>query len=170
MNTFVCHETLFQLWAIDRLVQKLKHKDPALPNHDRHVSVEIARLATNVVTGFSGRATAREMFHATPLGLSQPTQEIARRPGTHVRMWYGCLYPIYKLVPSFTPDACCYCRVVLVTETEAYPVPAPRPLHWRVYCRKGLMKACRPCHDLNCPCGGADDVRGLVHAKASYEK
>lgn len=170
MSAFVCQETLFQLWAVDRLMRKLKRKDPALPNHDRHVSVEITGLASNVAFGLGGRATAREEFHDTPLGLSRPTQEIARRPGTHVRMWYGSLYPIYKLTPSFTPDSCVFCHVVLITDAEAYPVPAPRPLHWRVYCREGLLKACRPCHDQVCHCGGADTIQGIVHAKASYEK
>lgn len=158
MSAFECQETAFQLWAIDRLMQKLRQKDPALPNHERHVNVEIARLATNIP-------------HRTCLDIGGLLylSPIVRAPGHYKITFNGLVVPILTLgVDSLGPPFCHICHVVLVTEAEAYSVPARAPLHWKALCR-AQRSMCRPCHELSCFCG-APSAPGLVYAMASYEK
>lgn len=152
MSEFECQETLFQLWVVDRLVQRLKQKDPALPNHDRHISAEIARLASNIIIY---------------IDKSFSDKYIIRRPGSHRITSSGDLLSA-EAAWSTDPYPCTHCHVVLQHDGEAYPVPAPKPQHWRAAC-KTLRAVCQPCHDLICACGWPR-TPGLVYAKASYEQ
>lgn len=158
MSAFECQETLFQLFAIEKVIQALVRRDPALLNHDRHVSIAIARLASNVVRNPESRCIDYPYW----------CHDAVRRPGDYVCLFNGQIAPARMTAGS--PEITCQaCHVVLTFCAEAYPVPAASPRHWMAVCTNVHRSLCRPCHELNCRCG-KPATPGLLYAKASYEQ
>lgn len=159
MSALECQETPFQLWVIEKVVQELARKDPALLNHDRHVSIAIAELASNVV-----RNPVLDPFH-----FPRSCPDVVRRPHGYVRLFDGNIVPASVVDGDPFDRTCHVCHVVLTYKAEAYPVPAAVPRHWKANCSDVRFRLCRPCHEIVCRCG-TPATPGLLYATASYEQ